>query len=146
MQRARKASLGILLRIVIRNKFWFEHYFWSLHNATCFILLMSTLLFYNSRSLFSEQMCPTFLTVSVCLHIEYSVLFFVYLFCVQAKELPTYKDNDFINDGQKIYIDGESKKIFLEKLRKDVEVNAMCVCGFFFPLPPFTPSTFTLSK
>lgn len=40
----------------------------------------------------------------------------------QAKELPTYKDNDFINDGQKIYIDGENKKMFLEKLRKDVEV------------------------
>uniref|UniRef100_A0A8P4GLQ5 Phosphatidylinositol 5-phosphate 4-kinase type-2 alpha n=1 Tax=Dicentrarchus labrax TaxID=13489 RepID=A0A8P4GLQ5_DICLA len=40
----------------------------------------------------------------------------------KAKELPTYKDNDFINDGQKIYIDGENKKMFLEKLRKDVEV------------------------
>lgn len=40
----------------------------------------------------------------------------------QAKELPTYKDNDFINDGQKIYIDEENKKMFLEKLRKDVEV------------------------
>uniref|UniRef100_A0A8D3DW04 Phosphatidylinositol 5-phosphate 4-kinase type-2 alpha n=1 Tax=Scophthalmus maximus TaxID=52904 RepID=A0A8D3DW04_SCOMX len=41
----------------------------------------------------------------------------------KAKELPTYKDNDFINDGQKIYIDGENKKMFLEKLRKDVEVR-----------------------
>ena len=41
----------------------------------------------------------------------------------QAKELPTYKDNDFINDGQKIHIDGENKKMFLEKLRKDVEVG-----------------------
>lgn len=41
----------------------------------------------------------------------------------QAKELPTYKDNDFINDGQKIYIDDENKKMFLEKLRKDVEVG-----------------------
>uniref|UniRef100_A0A4W6FQA2 Phosphatidylinositol 5-phosphate 4-kinase type-2 alpha n=1 Tax=Lates calcarifer TaxID=8187 RepID=A0A4W6FQA2_LATCA len=40
----------------------------------------------------------------------------------KAKELPTYKDNDFINDGQKIYIDEENKKMFLEKLRKDVEV------------------------
>lgn len=40
----------------------------------------------------------------------------------QAKELPTYKDNDFINDGQKIHIDEENKKMFLEKLRKDVEV------------------------
>ncbi|XP_041717600.1 phosphatidylinositol 5-phosphate 4-kinase type-2 alpha isoform X1 [Coregonus clupeaformis] len=41
-----------------------------------------------------------------------------------AKELPTYKDNDFINDGQKIYIDDDNKKIFLEKLRKDVEFLA----------------------
>uniref|UniRef100_A0A7N8XU74 Phosphatidylinositol 5-phosphate 4-kinase type-2 alpha n=1 Tax=Mastacembelus armatus TaxID=205130 RepID=A0A7N8XU74_9TELE len=42
----------------------------------------------------------------------------------KAKELPTYKDNDFINDGQKIYIDEENKKMFLEKLRKDVEFLA----------------------
>ncbi|KAG5842005.1 phosphatidylinositol 5-phosphate 4-kinase type-2 alpha isoform X1 [Anguilla rostrata] len=41
-----------------------------------------------------------------------------------TKELPTYKDNDFINDGQKIYIDEDNKKIFLEKLRKDVELLA----------------------
>lgn len=43
--------------------------------------------------------------------------------CCQAKELPTYKDNDFINDGQKIYMDENNKKLFLEKLRKDVEVG-----------------------
>ncbi|RXN04101.1 phosphatidylinositol 5-phosphate 4-kinase type-2 alpha [Labeo rohita] len=43
----------------------------------------------------------------------------------KAKELPTYKDNDFINDGQKIYIDEESKKTFLDKLRKDVEFLAL---------------------
>uniref|UniRef100_A0AAY5KHV4 Phosphatidylinositol 5-phosphate 4-kinase type-2 alpha n=1 Tax=Esox lucius TaxID=8010 RepID=A0AAY5KHV4_ESOLU len=42
----------------------------------------------------------------------------------KAKELPTYKDNDFINDGQKIYIDDDNKKMFLEKLRKDVEFLA----------------------
>uniref|UniRef100_A0A673NI04 Phosphatidylinositol 5-phosphate 4-kinase type-2 alpha n=1 Tax=Sinocyclocheilus rhinocerous TaxID=307959 RepID=A0A673NI04_9TELE len=46
-------------------------------------------------------------------------------FCSTAKELPTYKDNDFINDGQKIYIDEESKKTFLDKLRKDVEFLAL---------------------
>lgn len=46
----------------------------------------------------------------------------IYITDGQAKELPTYKDNDFINDGQKIYIDEENKKMFLEKLRKDVEV------------------------
>uniref|UniRef100_A0A8C8DF84 Phosphatidylinositol 5-phosphate 4-kinase type-2 alpha n=1 Tax=Oncorhynchus tshawytscha TaxID=74940 RepID=A0A8C8DF84_ONCTS len=42
----------------------------------------------------------------------------------KAKELPTYKDNDFINDGQKICIDDDNKKMFLEKLRKDVEFLA----------------------
>ncbi|XP_006497459.1 phosphatidylinositol 5-phosphate 4-kinase type-2 alpha isoform X2 [Mus musculus] len=42
----------------------------------------------------------------------------------QAKELPTLKDNDFINEGQKIYIDDNNKKIFLEKLKKDVEFLA----------------------
>nr|XP_046211493.1 phosphatidylinositol 5-phosphate 4-kinase type-2 alpha-like isoform X1 [Oncorhynchus gorbuscha] len=41
-----------------------------------------------------------------------------------AKELPTYKDNDFINDGQKICINDDNKKMFLEKLRKDVEFLA----------------------
>nr|XP_033787223.1 phosphatidylinositol 5-phosphate 4-kinase type-2 alpha isoform X2 [Geotrypetes seraphini]XP_033787224.1 phosphatidylinositol 5-phosphate 4-kinase type-2 alpha isoform X2 [Geotrypetes seraphini] len=42
----------------------------------------------------------------------------------KAKELPTYKDNDFINDGQKIYIDENNKKMFREKLKKDVEFLA----------------------
>lgn len=51
----------------------------------------------------------------------------IYITDGQAKELPTYKDNDFINDGQKIYIDEENKKLFLEKLRKDVEV---CLATF----------------
>lgn len=47
----------------------------------------------------------------------------------QAKELPTFKDNDFINDGQKIYISEENKKMFLEKLRKDVEVCVRQRCS-----------------
>ncbi|XP_021096142.1 phosphatidylinositol 5-phosphate 4-kinase type-2 alpha isoform X3 [Heterocephalus glaber] len=42
----------------------------------------------------------------------------------KAKELPTLKDNDFINEGQKIYIDDSNKKVFLEKLKKDVEFLA----------------------
>uniref|UniRef100_A0A8C2V5X2 Phosphatidylinositol-5-phosphate 4-kinase type 2 alpha n=1 Tax=Chinchilla lanigera TaxID=34839 RepID=A0A8C2V5X2_CHILA len=41
----------------------------------------------------------------------------------KAKELPTLKDNDFINEGQKIYIDDNNKKVFLEKLKKDVEIR-----------------------
>ncbi|KAB0352958.1 hypothetical protein FD755_004891 [Muntiacus reevesi] len=43
---------------------------------------------------------------------------------LKAKELPTLKDNDFINEGQKIYIDDNNKKVFLEKLKKDVEFLA----------------------
>uniref|UniRef100_A0A8C2CYA8 Phosphatidylinositol 5-phosphate 4-kinase type-2 alpha n=1 Tax=Cyprinus carpio TaxID=7962 RepID=A0A8C2CYA8_CYPCA len=53
----------------------------------------------------------------------------------KAKELPTFKDNDFINDGQKIYIDEESKKTFLDKLRKDVEVKDLEKCVFPLCLP-----------
>uniref|UniRef100_A0A665WD63 Phosphatidylinositol 5-phosphate 4-kinase type-2 alpha n=1 Tax=Echeneis naucrates TaxID=173247 RepID=A0A665WD63_ECHNA len=52
----------------------------------------------------------------------------------RAKELPTYKDNDFINDGQKIYINEENKKMFLEKLRKDVEVHFSNSCYFQYLL------------
>ncbi|XP_043920497.1 LOW QUALITY PROTEIN: phosphatidylinositol 5-phosphate 4-kinase type-2 alpha [Protopterus annectens] len=43
----------------------------------------------------------------------------------KAKECPTYKDNDFINDGLKIHVDENDKKMFLEKLRKDVEFLAV---------------------
>lgn len=75
---------------------------------------------------FLSHFCPGLPPTVPCL----SVLWFWLLFICslisdtngQAKELPTYKDNDFINDGQKIHIDGENKKMFLEKLRKDVEV------------------------
>lgn len=40
----------------------------------------------------------------------------------QVKELPTLKDMDFLNKNQKVYIGEEEKKIFLEKLKRDVEV------------------------
>uniref|UniRef100_H3AWW4 Phosphatidylinositol 5-phosphate 4-kinase type-2 alpha n=1 Tax=Latimeria chalumnae TaxID=7897 RepID=H3AWW4_LATCH len=50
-----------------------------------------------------------------------SLCFFLYKYTNHAKELPTFKDNDFINEGQKIYIDEKNKKMFLEKLKKDVE-------------------------
>lgn len=42
----------------------------------------------------------------------------------QAKELPTLKDNDFINEGQKTYIVDNNRKVFLEKLKKDIEFPA----------------------
>lgn len=39
----------------------------------------------------------------------------------KAKDLPTLKDNDFLNEGQKLHVGEENKKIFLEKLKRDVE-------------------------
>lgn len=44
-------------------------------------------------------------------------------FLLQAKDLPTFKDNDFLNEGQKLHVGEESKKNFLEKLKRDVEVE-----------------------
>lgn len=42
---------------------------------------------------------------------------------LQAKELPTFKDNDFLNEGHKLQIGDDNKKYFLEKLKRDVEVG-----------------------
>ncbi|KAI5128869.1 Phosphatidylinositol 5-Phosphate 4-Kinase Type-2 Beta [Manis pentadactyla] len=42
----------------------------------------------------------------------------------KAKDLPTYKDNDFLNEGQKLHVGEESRKNFLEKLKRDVEFLA----------------------
>ncbi|XP_048416552.1 phosphatidylinositol 5-phosphate 4-kinase type-2 beta isoform X2 [Stegostoma tigrinum] len=42
----------------------------------------------------------------------------------KAKELPTLKDNDFLNEGQRIHIGDENKKMFLDKLKRDVEFLA----------------------
>ncbi|EPY87175.1 phosphatidylinositol-5-phosphate 4-kinase type-2 beta [Camelus ferus] len=41
----------------------------------------------------------------------------------KAKDLPTFKDNDFLNEGQKLHVGEESKKNFLEKLKRDVEAK-----------------------
>lgn len=45
------------------------------------------------------------------------------LYSPQAKELPTFKDNDFLNEGHKLQIGDDNKKYFLEKLKRDVEVR-----------------------
>uniref|UniRef100_A0A1A8QV15 1-phosphatidylinositol-5-phosphate 4-kinase n=1 Tax=Nothobranchius pienaari TaxID=704102 RepID=A0A1A8QV15_9TELE len=42
----------------------------------------------------------------------------------KAKELPTFKDNDFLNEGHKLQIGDDNKKYFLEKLKRDVEFLA----------------------
>ncbi|KAM9320531.1 phosphatidylinositol 5-phosphate 4-kinase type-2 gamma isoform 4-T4 [Gastrophryne carolinensis] len=39
----------------------------------------------------------------------------------KIKELPTLKDMDFLNINQKVYVDDEQKKIFVDKLKRDVE-------------------------
>ncbi|XP_038608327.1 phosphatidylinositol 5-phosphate 4-kinase type-2 gamma isoform X2 [Tachyglossus aculeatus] len=39
----------------------------------------------------------------------------------KVKELPTLKDMDFLNKNQKIYVGEEERKVFLEKLKRDVE-------------------------
>ncbi|XP_043911227.1 phosphatidylinositol 5-phosphate 4-kinase type-2 beta [Protopterus annectens] len=43
----------------------------------------------------------------------------------KAKDLPTFKDNDFLNEGQRLHIGDENKKIFVEKLKRDVEFLAL---------------------
>uniref|UniRef100_A0A8C6MM11 1-phosphatidylinositol-5-phosphate 4-kinase n=1 Tax=Nothobranchius furzeri TaxID=105023 RepID=A0A8C6MM11_NOTFU len=45
----------------------------------------------------------------------------------KAKELPTFKDNDFLNEGHKLQIGDDNKKYFLEKLKRDVEVRSRSV-------------------
>ena len=48
---------------------------------------------------------------------------FIKYFLLQAKDLPTYKDNDFLEDGARISIGQEEKDKLLAKLDKDVEVS-----------------------
>lgn len=45
--------------------------------------------------------------------------------CSQAKELPTLKDNDFVNDGAVINIGPKEKDRILNILQKDVEVHSL---------------------
>lgn len=40
----------------------------------------------------------------------------------QVKELPTYKDTDFRNNMQKVYVSDEEKEKFMDKLSRDIEV------------------------
>lgn len=55
----------------------------------------------------------------------------------QAKDLPTFKDNDFLNEGQKLHVGEESKKNFLEKLKRDVEVLTNLVSKLVEQAPLF---------
>lgn len=67
-------------------------------------------------------------------------------FLLQAKDLPTFKDNDFLNEGQKLHVGEESKKNFLEKLKRDVEVACregtalLCLLSLHPPCRAAAPS------
>lgn len=53
--------------------------------------------------------------------------------------MPTFKDNDFLNEGQKLRVGEESKKNFLEKLKRDVEVPSdFCLHPVYGPGAPLT--------
>lgn len=41
------------------------------------------------------------------------------------KELPTFKDVDFRNNMQKVYVTEEDKEKFMEKVNRDVEVGRL---------------------
>uniref|UniRef100_A0A3P8ZN25 Phosphatidylinositol 5-phosphate 4-kinase type-2 gamma n=1 Tax=Esox lucius TaxID=8010 RepID=A0A3P8ZN25_ESOLU len=43
----------------------------------------------------------------------------------RVKELPTYKDMDFRNNMQKVYVNEEQKEKVMEKLNRDVEVSTI---------------------
>lgn len=43
----------------------------------------------------------------------------------QVKELPTFKDVDFRNNMQRVYISDEEKEKLLDKLTRDVEVRRL---------------------
>lgn len=72
-----------------------------------------------------------------CLGERVSLPDWTVLLLSQAKDLPTFKDNDFLNEGQKLHVGEESKKNFLEKLKRDVEVLPH---GCLHPLPRSGPA------
>lgn len=43
------------------------------------------------------------------------------------KELPTFKDVDFRNNMQRVYISEEEKEKLLDKLNRDVEVRGLMI-------------------
>lgn len=55
--------------------------------------------------------------------------------CFQVKELPTYKDVDFRNNMQKVYVSDEEKEKIMDKLNRDIEVtSSLCVDSLFSQL------------
>jgi len=48
----------------------------------------------------------------------------------KEKDLPTYKDNDFVKEGMKIYIGEEAKAKLIETLSADVDVSFMQILSY----------------
>jgi len=44
----------------------------------------------------------------------------------RAKDLPTYKDNDFLNDRREISIGPEKRAVLMQTLQADTEVGLSC--------------------
>lgn len=63
-----------------------------------------------------------FVCLASCLLCVPSVLLKMCLF-LKGKELPTFKDMDFRNNMQKVYVTDEQKEKLMEKLNRDVEVK-----------------------
>lgn len=51
--------------------------------------------------------------------------------CLQVKELPTYKDVDFRNSMQKVYVSDEEKEKIMEKISRDIEVRKSTAVAVF---------------
>lgn len=51
---------------------------------------------------------------------------FTFTLYFQVKELPTYKDVDFRNNMQKVYVSDEEKQKIMDKLSRDIEVRQWC--------------------
>ena len=43
----------------------------------------------------------------------------------KAKDLPTYKDNDFVNDGVIIHIGEEAKAKITKTIQRDIDVSPL---------------------
>lgn len=64
------------------------------------------------------------------------------LLLMQVKELPTFKDVDFRNNMQKVYVTEEQKEKIMEKLNRDVEVKTCTVDIWTFKNVYFTLVTY----
>lgn len=63
----------------------------------------------------------------------------------KSKDLPTYKDNDFVNDGMDIIVGDEAKEKLLAMLQADIDVGKtsrnMYSCTQYIELSPFQNHT-----